>query len=61
VIPHKVDASKKIFLAIWILLFDFELIIGGQHKYKGLVNILICQPFNNIECSNFPVINMQLD
>ena len=44
-IGRKVDASKKIFWATEILVFDFELFIGGRsQKDKGLI-LSSCQPF----------------
>jgi len=35
-IRRNVDASKKIFAAIGILLFDFEFFIGGRRQKKSL-------------------------
>ena len=37
-IGRKVDASKKIFVATEILLFDFELFIGEQHDFIAYNN-----------------------
>jgi len=38
--PRDVDASKKIFVATGILVFDFELFIGGRCRKKELAILL---------------------
>ena len=44
------DASKKIFVVTGIIVFDFEVFIGGLwQKRKELATILSYQLFNNIE------------
>ena len=35
-IGREMDASKKILLAMWSLVFDFELFICGHIEYRGL-------------------------
>jgi hypothetical protein len=32
VIAREMETLKKIFVAIWIIVFDFELVIGGRAK-----------------------------
>jgi len=39
------DASKKIFMATRIVLFDFELFIGVQRQKKELISFSSYQPF----------------
>jgi hypothetical protein len=45
------NASKKILMAKWILLFDFELFIGGLvGKSRGWQLMLATNPCQPVEC-----------
>jgi hypothetical protein len=40
-----IDATKKIFVAAYILVFDFELFIGERHQKRRADIVSICQLF----------------
>jgi hypothetical protein len=54
-IGREMDASKKILLAIRILVFDFELFIGELCQIMSAGNPYVCQPFAQFmtSCSNY--------
>jgi hypothetical protein len=47
-IRRNVDASRKIFVAMGIIVFDFELFIGELVKKEELTVLSSCELFDNV-------------